>query len=94
MTHPSVDDTTDPTLHKIAFFSNRGAVDPAEAEAAAKEMLGKGMTPEDIEALEKKLRAAKKYLASKSPEEVEALKVPAFLAPPVEEESDEDEDEE
>jgi len=72
---------------KISFFSNRGAVDPAEAEATVKEMLGKGMTPEDIEALEKKLRAARKYLASKAPEDIAALV-------PVAQEWDDEEDEE
>jgi len=75
---------------KISFFSNRGAVDPAEAEATVKEMLGKGMTPEDIEALEKKLRAAKKFLSGKSEEDIAALKPAA----PVAQEWDDEEDEE
>lgn len=75
---------------KIDFFANRrGAVDPAEAEAAAKEMLGKGMTLEQVFALEAKLRAAKKFLAGKSEEDIAAL-VPAA---PVAQEWDDEEDE-
>jgi len=72
---------------KIAFFKAGGmrTVDPAKAQAAAKELLAGGMTQEQIDALEAKLRAAKAALKGKSAEEVEALRQAALAekaAPP------------
>lgn len=65
---------------KITHYTNKGVVDPVEAEAAAKELLGEGMTPEQIEALIQRLGKAKKALAGKTPEEVAAMKAEALAA--------------
>lgn len=58
---------------KIEFFANRGSVDPAKAQAAAAEMLGNGMTVDQIAELRAKLAMAEKAIKKMSPEEIEAL---------------------
>jgi len=75
---------------RIAKFSAAGV----SGEDAAKELLEEGMTLAEMAALEAKLRKARKVLAKKSAEEIEAMKaaVPSFLV--VEDADDESDDEE
>ena len=75
---------------RIAKFSAAGV----SGEDAAKELLEEGMTLAEMAALETKLRKARKALAKKSAEEIEAMKaaVPSFLV--VEDADDESDDEE
>ena len=70
---------------KIKYFENGGggsrAVDPVKAAEAAKELLGKGLTPEQIVQFAEQARLAVAALKGKSEEEVKAiLTPPPFLA--------------
>ncbi len=78
---------------RIAKFSAASV----SGEEAAKELLGEGMTLDEIAALEAKLRKAKKALAKKSPEEIAALQaaaVPSFLVVEDADDSDDESDDE
>ncbi len=65
---------------KIAYHSNRGGAGGPSAEDTAKELLGEGMTKDQIDALIAKLQRGKKALKDKTPEEVEALRLEAVAA--------------
>lgn len=69
---------------KITYFKNGPTprvVDPVKAAEAAKELLGKGMTPDQILAAAEQLRLAAAAVKGKSEEEIKAIAAPPpFLA--------------